>query len=82
MKSIEKVLRLSDEVWNAHDLDAVDKLFADDVVLATGRQKRAPEKRTSRTGSKGSSTRSMTWKSTLGRHSRIRTAPGSRPDGC
>ena len=38
MKSTEKVLRLWDEVWNAHDLDAVDKFFADDVVLATGRQ--------------------------------------------
>jgi steroid delta-isomerase-like uncharacterized protein len=38
MKSTEKVLRLWDEVWNAHDLDAVDKFFADGVVLATGRQ--------------------------------------------
>lgn len=38
MKSAEKVLRLWDEVWNAHDLDAVDKFVADDVVLATGRQ--------------------------------------------
>jgi steroid delta-isomerase-like uncharacterized protein len=38
MKSTEKVLGLWDEVWNAHDLDAVDKFFADDVVLATGRQ--------------------------------------------
>ena len=38
MKSTEKVLQLWDEVWNAHDLDAVDKFFADDVVLATGRQ--------------------------------------------
>ena len=27
-----------DEVWNAHDLDAVDKFVADDVVLAIGRQ--------------------------------------------
>ena len=38
MKSTEKVLRLWDEVWNEHDLDAVDKFVADDVVLATGRQ--------------------------------------------
>ena len=38
MKSAEKVLRLWDEVWNAHDLDAVDKFVADDVVLETGRQ--------------------------------------------
>jgi ketosteroid isomerase-like protein len=38
MKSTEKVVRLWDEVWNAHDLDAVDKFVADDVVLATGRQ--------------------------------------------
>jgi len=40
MKSTEKVVRLWDEVWNAHDLDAVDKFVADDVVLATGRQER------------------------------------------
>ena len=38
MKSTEKILRLWDEVWNAHDLDAVDKFVRDDVVLATGRQ--------------------------------------------
>ena len=38
MKSTERVLRFFDEVWNAHDLDAVDKFFADGVVLATGRQ--------------------------------------------
>src|SRR6516162_7527667 len=38
MKSTETVLRLWDEVWNAHDLDAVDKFVTDDVVLATGRQ--------------------------------------------
>ena len=38
MKSTEKVLRFWDEVWNAHDLDAVDKFVTDDVVLATGRQ--------------------------------------------
>ena len=38
MKSTEKVLRFFDEVWNAHDLDAMDKLVTDDVVLATGRQ--------------------------------------------
>jgi steroid delta-isomerase-like uncharacterized protein len=38
MKSTEKVLRFFDEVWNAHDLDAVDKFVTDDVVLATGRQ--------------------------------------------
>jgi SnoaL-like domain len=38
MRSTEKVIRLWDEVWNAHDLDAVDKFFADDVVLVTGRQ--------------------------------------------
>ena len=38
MKSTEKVVRLWDEVWNAHDLDAVDKFVADDVVLAIGRQ--------------------------------------------
>ena len=38
MKSAETVTRSWDEVWNAHDLDAVDKFFADDVVLATGRQ--------------------------------------------
>ena len=38
MKSTEKVLRFFDEVWNAHDLDAVDKFVRDDVVLATGRQ--------------------------------------------
>jgi steroid delta-isomerase-like uncharacterized protein len=25
-------------VWNAHDLDAVDKFVTDDVILATGRQ--------------------------------------------
>ena len=40
MKSTEKVVRLWDEVWNAHDLDAVDKFVTDDVVLATGRQER------------------------------------------
>jgi steroid delta-isomerase-like uncharacterized protein len=40
MKSTEKVLRLWDEVWNAHYLEAVDKFVADDVVLATGRQER------------------------------------------
>ena len=40
MKSTEKVLRLWDEVWNAHDLDAVDKFVTDDVILATGRQER------------------------------------------
>ena len=38
MKSTERVLRFFDEVWNAHDLDAVDKFVRDDVVLATGRQ--------------------------------------------
>jgi steroid delta-isomerase-like uncharacterized protein len=38
VKSTEKVLRFWDEVWNAHDLDAVDKFVADDVVLATARQ--------------------------------------------
>jgi steroid delta-isomerase-like uncharacterized protein len=38
MKSTEKVVRLWDEVWNARDLDAVDKFVADDVVLAIGRQ--------------------------------------------
>jgi steroid delta-isomerase-like uncharacterized protein len=38
VKSTEKVLRLWDEVWNAHDLDAVDKFVTDDVILATGRQ--------------------------------------------
>ena len=38
MKSTEKVLRFFDEVWNAHDLDAMDKFVTDDVVLATGRQ--------------------------------------------
>jgi steroid delta-isomerase-like uncharacterized protein len=38
VKSTEKVLRFFDEVWNAHDLDAVDKFVTDDVVLATGRQ--------------------------------------------
>jgi steroid delta-isomerase-like uncharacterized protein len=38
VKSAEKVLRFWAEVWNAHDLDAVDKFVADDVVLATGRQ--------------------------------------------
>jgi steroid delta-isomerase-like uncharacterized protein len=40
VKSTEKVVRLWDEVWNAHDLDVVDKFVADDVVLATGRQER------------------------------------------
>jgi steroid delta-isomerase-like uncharacterized protein len=38
VKSTERVLRFFDEVWNAHDLDAVDKFVRDDVVLATGRQ--------------------------------------------
>jgi steroid delta-isomerase-like uncharacterized protein len=38
VKSTERVLRFFDEVWNAHDLDAVDKFVTDDVVLATGRQ--------------------------------------------
>ena len=38
MKSTEKVLRFWDEVWNAHDLDAVDKFVTDDVVLATGQR--------------------------------------------
>ena len=40
MKSTGTVLQLWDEVWNAHDLDAVDKFVADDVVLASGRQER------------------------------------------
>jgi steroid delta-isomerase-like uncharacterized protein len=40
MKSTQTVLRLWDEVWNAHDVDAVDKFVADDVVLASGRQER------------------------------------------
>src|SRR6516164_10306326 len=40
MKSTETVRRMWDEVWNAHDLDAVDKFVADDVVLASGRQER------------------------------------------
>ena len=41
MRPTETVLRWWDEVWNAHDLDAVDKFVADDVVLASGRQERA-----------------------------------------
>jgi steroid delta-isomerase-like uncharacterized protein len=41
MKSTETVLKFWHEVWNAHDLDAVDKFVADDVVLASGRQERA-----------------------------------------
>ena len=40
MKSAETVLRLWDEVWNAHDLDAVDKFVADDVVIVSGRRER------------------------------------------
>jgi steroid delta-isomerase-like uncharacterized protein len=38
VKSTERVLRFFDEVWNAHDLDAVDKFVTDDVVLATGQR--------------------------------------------
>ena len=40
MKPIETVRKFWHEVWDAHDLDAVDKFVADDVVLATGRQER------------------------------------------
>ena len=36
MKSIEKVLKYWDEVWNAHDPDAVDRFVADDVVIVSG----------------------------------------------
>jgi steroid delta-isomerase-like uncharacterized protein len=38
VKSTERILRFFDEVWNAHDLDAVDKFVTDDVVLATGQR--------------------------------------------
>lgn len=36
MKSIEPVLKYWDEVWNAHDPDAVDRFVADDVVIVSG----------------------------------------------
>ena len=38
MRSTEIVLAFWDEVWNAHDPDAVDRFVVDDVVLVSGGQ--------------------------------------------
>jgi steroid delta-isomerase-like uncharacterized protein len=39
MRSTEIVIAFWNEVWNAHDPDAVDKFMADDVVIEAGGQK-------------------------------------------
>jgi steroid delta-isomerase-like uncharacterized protein len=36
MRSTKTVLDMWDEVWNAHDPDAVDRFVTDDVVVAIG----------------------------------------------
>ena len=38
MRLTETVLAFWDEVWNAHDPDAVDRFVVDDVVLVSGGQ--------------------------------------------
>jgi len=38
MRSTEIVLKFFDEVWNAHDPDAVDRFVTDDVVAVVGGQ--------------------------------------------
>jgi hypothetical protein len=38
MRSTEIVGAYWDEVWNAHDPDAVDRYVADDVVIEAGGQ--------------------------------------------
>jgi steroid delta-isomerase-like uncharacterized protein len=38
MRSTEIVRAFWDEVWNAHDLDAVDRFVVDDVVVVSGGQ--------------------------------------------
>ena len=38
MRSTEIVLAFWDDVWNAHDPDAVDRFVVDDVVVVSGGQ--------------------------------------------
>ena len=80
MRSTEIVNAFWDEVWNAHEPDAVDKFVADDVVIEAGGQEIAGKENT-KNWIKQFSTTSTTCASTSSRPSRTRTAPASPPDG-
>ena len=81
MRSTEIVLAFWDEVWNAHDPDAVDRFVVDDVVLVSGGQE-ISGKENFKNWIREFLETSTTCTSTPSRHFRTRTAPASRPDGC
>ena len=80
MRSTEIVNAFWDEVWNAHEPDAVDKFVADDVVIEAGGQEIAGKEKHQELD-QAVSTTSTTCASTSSRPSRTRTAPASPPDG-
>ena len=82
MRSTEIVLAFWDEVWNAHDPDAVDRFVVDDVVVVSGGQEISGKENFKNWIREFLGTTSTTCTSTPSRHFRTRTAPASRPDGC
>ena len=80
MRSTEIVLAFWDEVWNAHDPDAVDRFVVDDVVLvSSGQEISGKENFTDRIREFLGNVNDLHLDA---RHFRTRTAPASRPDGC
>ena len=69
-----------DEVWNAHDPDAVDRFVTDDVVVVIGGTE-ISGKDHFKDSIQNSSTTLRTSTLTPSRHFRTKTAPVSRPVG-
>ena len=81
MRSTEVVTAFWDDVWNAHEPDAVDRYVADDVVIEAGGQE-ISGKDNIKNWVKEFLDHVNDCTSTPSRHSRTMTAPASRPDGC